>query len=83
MEFQPLEGCRRTGGVVQLNNGNVFSLRTLLASSYFEGNILSFLEAATAFAVDCREMNEYIVAAFARDKAEAFFIVEPFYNAGL
>jgi len=82
MEFRSLEICRRTGGV-QLNNGDVFGLGAFLASRYFEGDILSFLQAAAAFAVDCREMNEYILSAVAGNEAEAFFIVEPFYNAGL
>ena len=64
------------------NNSNVFSLGTFLALSNFESYSLVFVQSATTSAVDGAEVNEDVRAVFLLDKAEAFFIVEPFNGTG-
>ncbi|EGL15721.1 hypothetical protein HMPREF9413_5181 [Paenibacillus sp. HGF7] len=39
---------------------------------------MAFVQGLEAFALDCGEVYEYIVAAFNFDKTKAFFSVEPF-----
>ena len=58
---------------------NVLSLGTAVALNHVEFNALAFVQSLEAFAYDCAEVNEYVVAAFNFDEAKAFFCVEPFY----
>ena len=47
----------------------------------FEFDLLAFVQALHAGLFDGRDMDEYIIPAFiGNDKAEAFFVVEPFYG---
>jgi hypothetical protein len=39
---------------------------------------LAFFKSFEAFASDCGEVNEYVIAAFNFDEAETFLSVEPF-----
>ncbi len=56
----------------------VLSLWTTVALNDVEFYALTFVERFEAFARDCAEVNEYIVAAFNFDETETFFCVEPF-----
>jgi len=40
---------------------------------------LAFFQSFEAFALNSREMNEYIVLSFNFDESETFFRVKPFY----
>jgi len=46
--------------------------------SDFELNGLAFFKSFEAIALDCGEVNEYIVAAFYLNESVAFFCVKPF-----
>jgi hypothetical protein len=62
----------------ELQNYNVSGLQTL--GAFFDGefHLLAFLQVLEAFALDGREVDENIGAAFAFDEAETFCAVEPF-----
>ena len=62
-----------------LDGLDVLGLGAFGAFSYFEGNPLVFFERFEAGADDVGVVGEQIFAARLRsDKAEAFFVVEPF-----
>jgi hypothetical protein len=56
---------------------HVRCLRTTVALCDFELNRLAFFQGFEAVALDCREVNEYIVAVLYGDKTVAFFCVKP------
>jgi hypothetical protein len=59
-------------------------LHALLAFLSHEGNSLAFFQALETVGFNGFEMYKKVVAATLwGDEAEAFFIVEPFYGAGL
>jgi hypothetical protein len=62
----------------ELQNYDVSSLQTL--GAFFDGefHLLAFLQVLEAFALDGREVDEDIGAAFTFDEAEALCSVEPF-----
>ena len=60
---------------------DVGSLRATRTFDNLELDILTLIERLEAFVLDCGEMDEYIIAAFARDEAVAFLRTEPFYFA--
>jgi len=56
---------------------HVAGLRTLGALLNREFDLLAFFKVLEAIALDCREVDEDIRAAFASEKAEALGSVEP------
>src|SRR5438067_9234106 len=63
----------------RLNVGSLLALRT---GGHVERHALVFLQRLEALALDSREVSEQIFAAFVRgDEAEAFGVIEPFYDA--
>lgn len=57
---------------------NVGSLFATVAFDNVEFNSLAFFQSLEAFALDCGEMNEYIAAIFAFNKAITLFSTKPF-----
>ncbi len=61
-----------------LQFNHVGSLRTAISLRNFEFDFLTFFQSFEAIALDCREVDEYVVAVFNGDKAVSFFCVKPF-----
>ena len=57
----------------------VFGLEPFLALGYFHGYGLTFIEGFVPVNLNGCMMYEYILSVFLFNKAEAFFIIEPFY----
>jgi hypothetical protein len=67
----------------RLDNLNFLGLHALLAAGSDEGNLLTFLQALEAVALDGAEVYEEVVTGLRSDEAEAFLIVEPLNGTGL
>src|SRR5690554_1614189 len=65
-----------------LQGNNVLRLRTLLALSYGELNLLTFGQGLETRALDGAVVNKYVRAAFTSDKAKAFCFVEELNSTG-
>ena len=63
---------------IELHRYDVAGLGSLGALLNCELNLLAFLQVAVAIALNGGEMDEYVLAAFALDEAEALVTVEPF-----
>src|SRR4029079_727022 len=63
------------------DGADVLGFLALAAGCDVEFDALAFFEAAVAVALDCREVHEDVISAFARDEAEALLAVEPFHGA--
>ena len=61
----------------ELYGRDVLGLGSLLASDNLHGYLLAFVQSFAAFALDCAEMNEYILPAFLLNKSKPFRVVEP------
>jgi len=70
--------CRRLTYLRQLYN--VSSLRPLLSVYDIERNFLSLVERLEALALNCAEMDKYVLALVCGDKAVAFALVKPLYG---
>ena len=60
---------------------DVGSLRATRTFDNLELDILTLIERLEPFVLDCREVNENIIPAFASDETVAFLRTEPFYLA--
>ena len=60
---------------------DVGSLRATRTFDNLELDILTLIERLEPFVLDCREVNENIIPAFASDEAVDFLRTEPFYLA--
>ena len=65
-----------------LQTNYVFRLRTFLALSHGEFNLLAFCQSLEAAALNGAVVNENVRAAFTSDKAEAFGFVEELNSTG-
>ena len=72
---------RRSGHPFELDRANVLGFVTLLAAPDIELDPLPLLEGFEAGSLNGGEVNEHIVALFARDKAVALLLVEEFHGA--
>lgn len=66
-----------------LDDLDFVGLHAFLALYGDEGNLLAFLQAFEAGALDGAVVHEQVGAAFRSDEAEAFLIVEPLDGASL
>jgi len=73
--FKTLVGCK-------LQAYYVFRLRTFLALSYGELNLLAFCQSLESAALDGAVVNENVRAAFASNKAKTFGFVEKLNSTG-
>ena len=70
-------------GIFHLDDRYIVSLRAFLALRYAELYLLAFIQRFVAASVhDISKMYENIGAWLLLDKAEAFFRIKPFYDAG-
>jgi hypothetical protein len=65
----------------ELQNGDVSSLRTLLALLDFEFDLLAFIQVAETFALDGGVVDKDIRAALTSNKAVALATIEPLDRA--
>ena len=59
---------------------NVGSLRAFLAVDDVERYLLTLVESLEALALNCAEVNEYVLAVIYGDESVPFALVEPFYG---
>ena len=83
------KGCRRRDWRVpaalvrtQLNEADVLGLKAFRSLLYFKRYTRAFVERAVTTGGNGGEMNEYIFAILALDKAKSFSCVKPFYCSG-
>lgn len=75
--------CSAATGLEDLDNRYIVGLRAFLALRYAELYLLAFIQwFVTAIIDDASKMHENIGAWLLLDKAEAFFRIKPFYDAG-
>ncbi len=70
-------GSHGAPGAIYLNNWglygrDVFGLGSLFTSDNLHRYLLAFVQGLAAFALDCAEMNEYILSAFLLNKSKPF-----------
>ncbi len=64
-----------------LDSDDVLSLRTFLALSNCELNLLAFFQGLETAAGDSAEVSEYVRTVFLSDETKTFSFVEPFNSA--
>ena len=60
-----------------LQRSYVFRLGTFLTLAYLHGDLLALMQRAAPGAIYGAEMHEDILATFAFNESEAFFVIEP------
>ena len=64
---------------MRLEAGNVRCLQTLRSTGYFELNRLAFVQRLITFRLNCRKVDENVLAGLALDESETLAGIEPLY----
>ena len=80
-----LASLQLTGGTFRMpflaGYGHIICLQSLISFADFKFHSLAIMQDAVSFSSYRAKMNEYIIAAIARNEAKSFIGIEPFYAA--